>query len=290
MTAEPAPSKRRAGVVGSPISHSLSPVLHRSAYAALKLSTWEYQAEEVGAGSLAAFVFGRDSTWIGLSVTMPGKEEALELADSSSERARRTGAANTLIRSQQGWWADNTDIDGITRAFAEQGCCTARQGWIVGSGATARSALVAFSDMGVRDVIVQVRAEPRAQTMRLAEQLGMSAKVLTYEQGPPDLGAVDVAISTVPAGAGMPMPTSPHRTRRSLRLVAMDVVYHPQITDWARTLSDHGAVIIDGAEMLLHQACVQVELMTAQQAPVAAMRSALISELAVRSEAAAKPS
>ncbi len=286
MTAEPAQSRRRAGVVGSPISHSLSPVLHRAAYAALRLSNWDYQADDVRAGSLVSFVHDRDDSWVGLSVTMPGKEEALSLAASSSERARRTGAANTLIRSEQGWWADNTDIDGITRAFAEHGCRQGRRGWLVGSGATARSALVAFADMGVREVIVQVRAQPRAETMCLAQQLGMSTQVFTYEQGPPDVDGVDVAISTVPAGAGMPMPASPDGARRSLGLVAMDVVYHPQTSDWSRALGDHGAVVVDGAAMLLHQACVQVELMTGQQAPVEAMRSALRSELALRGELA----
>lgn len=282
MTAESAQSRRCAGVVGSPISHSLSPVLHRAAYVALGLSDWTYRCDDVSAGSLTSFVHDRDFTWVGLSVTMPGKEEALGLAASSSERARRTGAANTLIRSEQGWWADNTDIDGITRAFAEHGCRQGRRGWLVGSGATARSALVAFADMGVREVTVQVRAEPRVETMRLAEHLGMSTQVLTYAQGPPAFDGFDVAISTVPAGAGMPMPASPRGARRSLGLVAMDVVYHPQVTDWSHALGDHGAVLVDGSAMLLHQACVQVELMTGRQAPVEAMRSALRRELAAR--------
>ncbi len=282
MTAEVARTRVRAGVAGSPISHSLSPVLHRAAYEALGLSDWSYQAEDVVSGALASFVQDRDRSWVGLSVTMPGKEEALSLATSASERARRTGAANTLIRSGPQWWADNTDIDGIVRAFAEHGCRQGRRGWLVGSGATARSALVAFADMGLREVIVQVRAEPRAETMRLAEQLGMSTTVLTYAQGPPPLASLDVAVSTVPRGAGMTMPQAPAPARRSLSLVAMDVVYHPQVTDWARALGDHGAVVVDGSAMLLHQACVQVELMTDREAPVEAMRTALRSELAAR--------
>lgn len=282
MTAEGDRSQVRAGVVGSPISHSLSPVLHRAAYAALGLSDWSYQADEVIAGALASFVQDRDRSWVGLSVTMPGKEEALTLATSASARARRTGAANTLIRSGQEWWADNTDIDGITRAFAEHGCRQGRRGWLVGSGATARSALIAFADMGVREVIVQVRAKPRAETMRLAGQLGMSTQVVTYTQGPPDVESLDVAVSTVPAGAGMPMTESLAGARRSLSLVAMDVVYHPQITDWARALGEHGALLVDGSAMLLHQACVQVELMTGREAPIEAMRTVLRRELAAR--------
>ena len=87
----------RAAVLGSPVAHSLSPVLHRAAYAALGLDDWTYEAVECTVEELPGFVAGRDASWAGLSVTMPGKRAALELASSATPRARRVGAANTLV-------------------------------------------------------------------------------------------------------------------------------------------------------------------------------------------------
>ncbi|MGB3762594.1 MAG: hypothetical protein WA966_05165 [Ornithinimicrobium sp.] len=121
MTADGGPP-RLAGVIGSPIEHSLSPVLHRAAYQALGLTDWGYRRTEVESGHLRAHLAGLDGSWVGVSVTMPGKEEALQESSEASGRALRTGAANTLVRRSGGWWADNTDIDGITRAFRERGC------------------------------------------------------------------------------------------------------------------------------------------------------------------------
>lgn len=263
-------------------------MLHRAAYEALGLSHWSYRRDDVPAGHLAAHLAGLDDTWAGLSVTMPGKEEALRASARASPRALRTGAANTLVRVQEGWWADNTDIDGITRAFAEHGCATAATAWLIGSGATARSALVALSDMGVGRLIVQVREEPRRQTIELAHTLSMDLTVRRYDEGWPELATVDVAISTVPSGAsvppagGMPSPSSAQPRARSAGPVAMDVVYHPRQTPWARAVSTMGGQLVDGSAMLLHQAAVQVELMTGCAAPVAAMRAALNTALAAR--------
>ncbi len=273
MTAEPT-ALRKAGVIGSPIEHSLSPVLHQAAYRALGLSDWVYCCTEVGPGQVPSHLAGLDGSWVGVSVTMPGKEEALRESSESSDRARRTGAANTLVRRDGGWWADNTDIDGITRAFRERGCEQPRSAWLIGSGATARSALVAFSDMGVTRVVIQSRSVPRSETMELARGLGLSVVTRTYEDGWPDLAGVDVAMSTAPAAADLPRPPS-LSTGADVSTVAMDVVYHPRDAPWATQMSTAGADVVDGSAMLLHQAVEQVRLMTGLEPPVEAMRTAL---------------
>ncbi|UJH70988.1 hypothetical protein [Ornithinimicrobium sp. INDO-MA30-4] len=117
MTADLA--EHAAGVVGSPIAHSLSPVLHRAAYQALGLDGWTYSRTEVVAGDLSRHVADLPAHQVGLSVTMPGKPEAVALASEVSQVARQTGAANTLIATANGWFAENTDVVGVQRALAE---------------------------------------------------------------------------------------------------------------------------------------------------------------------------
>ena len=109
----------RAAVLGSPISHSLSPVLHRAGYTAAGLSGWEYGAHDVDAAGLAAFVAGLGPQWRGLSLTMPLKQAAAEVASTVSDVARRAAAVNTLVRRDDGGWdATNTDVLGLVRALS----------------------------------------------------------------------------------------------------------------------------------------------------------------------------
>ena len=258
-------------MVGSPIAHSLAPVLHRAAYRALGLHDWEYHREEVAAGELRAYLATRPASWVGVSVTMPGKEEALAVADERSVEAQRCGAANTLVRVAGGWAAHNTDIDGVVAALREAGCLgTPRRAWVGGSGATARSALVALRAMGVEQVLVQVRGRPRPATLKLGAALGMDVVILVPGADPAP-GVVDVAVSTVPAGAVLEVP----RTLDLSGCPALDVVYAPRPTPWSQQVQARGAVVVDGSRMLLHQAARQVQLMTGRAAPLEQMGQAL---------------
>ncbi|MBZ4599397.1 shikimate dehydrogenase, partial [Mycobacterium avium subsp. hominissuis] len=117
-TAPPASAgPRRAAVLGKPIAHSKSPQLHLAAYRALGLHDWTYERIECDADQLPGVVGGFGPEWVGVSVTMPGKFAALRFADERTERARRVGSANTLVRTATGWRADNTDIDGVAGAL-----------------------------------------------------------------------------------------------------------------------------------------------------------------------------
>ncbi len=292
MTAGTAWVTRKAGVIGSPIAHSLSPVLHRAAYEALGLTQWDYLRFEIGIGEVAGFVDTLGHDWVGLSVTMPGKEEALSLAGEATERAQLSGAANTLIRTSAGWQADNTDIDGLTMSLAEAGCRQASSAWVVGSGATARSALIALAGLGVSDLYLQVRAEPRRATRALAEHLGMHVTMRDFSDPGPAVGSVDVAISTVPAGTapvhgGSNLPGQSRggdQPLTSTGTVVLDVAYHPRMSRWAAALASRGARRVDGATMLLHQAGAQVEWMTGRPPPVDSMRHALAAALSSAGE------
>ncbi|MFB9569043.1 shikimate dehydrogenase, partial [Saccharopolyspora hordei] len=114
--------QRRAAVLGSPIEHSLSPVLHGAAYAALGLDGWTYERVEADERQLVDVVAGLGPEWAGLSVTMPGKRAALRVADEASARAEAVGAANTLVHRADGSWAaDCTDVDGVVGALRAAG-------------------------------------------------------------------------------------------------------------------------------------------------------------------------
>jgi shikimate dehydrogenase len=154
----------KCAVVGSPISHSRSPILHRAAYAALGLTDWTYERVELGIAELADWLAGLDQSWRGISVTMPLKQRALTCADSASELATTLGAANTLVRTARGWTAHNTDVAGLLSAVrdagAESGSAT-----ITGGGGTAAAAVAALAALGHQQVDVVVRDPVRAQAI-----------------------------------------------------------------------------------------------------------------------------
>ncbi len=274
------PGSRQAGVIGSPIAHSLSPALHRAAYAALGLTGWRYHREEVRAGELATYLAGRPVDWIGLSVTMPGKEEALAAAGTASDVARLTGSANTLVRDGEGWAADNTDVYGIRASLLQTGMVpdTARRAMVVGSGATARSAIAALHGLGVREILLVVRTQARPQTLELTRRLGLDCRVAGLDEQV-DGAPVDLAVSTVPADAVPGAGAVPRSWQAATQAgVALDVVYRPWPTPWARHLVASGATVIPGVELLTHQAARQVELMTGRAAPLEAMRQSVDTE------------
>lgn len=266
-------------VIGSPIAHSRSPALHRAAYAALGLTDWTYEAVELGADQVAPWLAGLGPEWRGISVTMPAKNAALLAADSSSERARRLGAANTLVRGPDGWRAHNTDVAGIVAALAELGTHSVRSASVVGAGGTAAAAIQALADLGADTVRLVVRAPERAgEAVALAESLGLRARIDLIADSarqqlddPAPWWAEPVLISTVPASATTALITLPWQPGQ----VILDVTYHPHPTALCAAAAARGARTGDGLAVLLGQAAAQVELMTGHPAPVDAMRIAL---------------
>ncbi len=151
----------RCAVLGDPISHSLSPVLHRAGYAAHGLA-WEYDAMRVASGGLGEFLAGLDASWRGLSLTMPLKREAMALADRVSETARAARAANTLVLVDGGVHADNTDVPGAAAAVRERFDGPIGTVTVLGGGATAASTGLALAGLGARSFRLLVRSPERA--------------------------------------------------------------------------------------------------------------------------------
>ncbi|HVT70103.1 MAG TPA: shikimate dehydrogenase, partial [Trebonia sp.] len=133
----------KAAVLGKPIAHSLSPVLHRAAYGALGLADWSYDLVECDEAGLAGYVRARGPEWAGLSLTMPLKRAVLPLLDHVDHLAAATGGANTVVFRPEGRYGYNTDVRGIVGALAEAGAAVVDSVTILGAGATACSALAA---------------------------------------------------------------------------------------------------------------------------------------------------
>ncbi|MGV0834592.1 shikimate dehydrogenase [Mycolicibacterium thermoresistibile] len=256
---------RKAAVLGSPITHSRSPQLHLAAYRALGLTDWTYDRIECDAERLPALVSGFGPEWVGASVTMPGKFAALQFAEQRTARAELVGSANTLVRQDGGWLADNTDIDGVKGALGAVGA----HAMVVGSGGTAPAAVVAVVELGAQQVTVAARNRDRAAPLvALAERLGASARWGGLDSV--SAAGVDAVVSTIPAEAA-----AQYAAALAATPVLLDAIYDPWPTPLAAAVADAGGRVISGLEMLLHQAFTQVELFTGRPAPKEAMRAAL---------------
>lgn len=268
----------RAGVLGKPVAHSLSPVLHRAAYRALGLHGWSYERFEVDAASLPAFVSGLGAEWAGLSVTMPGKRAALEFAGAATPRASAVGAANTLVRQKSGGWlADCTDVDGVVGALRAAGGFRADRGrlaMVLGAGGTAAAAVVGLAQLGLTEVRLVARDPARAhETVAAAKRAGLGVEVLRWSEVDFEhcVSDASVLVSTVP-----PEAIAEHVTRLAAVGCVLDVIYHPWPTALASAVAAGGGRLATGLDMLLHQSFGQVEQFTGLAAPREAMRQALL--------------
>ena len=262
---------RRAAVLGSPVAHSRSPDLHLAAYRALGLYDWTYDRIECTAEQLPAVVGGFGPEWVGVSVTMPGKFAALKLADESAQRARQVGSANTLVRTDRGWRADNTDIDGVAGALGH--LAGLRRAIVLGSGGTAPAAVAGLARCGVAEVAVLARDPGKAEVLvGRGSALGLRMSVVEIGGGDAAAAAAaaDVLVSTIPAAAA-----AEYAETLAAVPVVLDAIYDPWPTPLAAAVLDRGGQVVSGLQMLLHQAFSQVEQFTGRPAPRREMAAAL---------------
>lgn len=262
----------RAAVLGSPIAHSLSPVLHTAGYRALGLADWQYDAHRVEADDLLGFVAALGPEWRGLSLTMPLKQACLLVADEVSAVAQRAGAANTLVRlADGGWRADNTDIHGLAEALRPvwPGACAA--GAVLGAGSTARSAALALADLGVTRLTVYARDAAKAHALAdWALDLGVGlSDARVGDLAAWGAGDEPVVVSALPPGTGVEAGLVGRDTG-----VLLDVVYADWPTPLATAATAAGLTVVGGLDLLVHQAARQFELFTGHAAPVDAMLAA----------------
>ncbi|MFD6249302.1 shikimate dehydrogenase [Streptomyces roseolus] len=271
---------RRAAVLGSPIAHSLSPVLHRAAYAELGLDDWSYERFEVDEAALPGFVAELDGSWAGLSLTMPLKRAIIPLLDEVSETAASVEAVNTVVFREDGRRVgDNTDVPGMIAALRERGVEKVESAAVLGAGATASSALAALALVCAGPVTAYVRGEARAAEMRgWGERLGVDVRTAAWDDAAEALAA-PLVVATTPAGATDALADAVPDRPGTL----FDVLYDPWPTRLAAAWSERAGKIIGGLDLLVHQAVLQVEQMTGTpKAPLAAMRAAGEAALAAR--------
>ncbi|HEX5861216.1 MAG TPA: shikimate dehydrogenase [Nocardioides sp.] len=258
----------RCAVLGDPIAHSLSPALHRAGYAAVGLD-WTYESHRVAAGELAGFVRGLDATWRGLSLTMPLKREAADLASAVSPVAGAAGAVNTLLLVDGALHGDNTDVPGAVAALRARYDGPVTRATVLGGGATAASTALALVELGARSVTLLVRSPSRAAETLAAIDRHPNRPAVTVGSLADDPVVGDVVVSTVPAEAQ----SADLLERCALVPVVFDVLYEPWPTSLAQSASDR--VLVTGLDLLLHQAALQFEIFTGLAAPLDAMRAAL---------------
>lgn len=270
--------RHRAAVLGRPISHSLSPLIHNTAYRAMGLDDWFYDSHEVDESSLADFISELDSSWHGLSLTMPLKKAIMPMGEPSNRWAEKLDVANTAIFD----WSRgggtpvirlyNTDVAGInlalTNAIAHDGRrvpdAIAGNGMVIGSGSTAVSAIAALSTMQIQHVTIAARRPEKAHALApVAQGFGMSVDVIAMRQIAEAVQDMRIIVSTIPSHAADPTAMSLTRlSAGSAPGVLLDVVYAPRPSELIRAWRSLGGLAIGGEEMLLYQAIPQLAYMT----------------------------
>ncbi|MGW4029795.1 shikimate dehydrogenase [Streptomyces sp. NPDC004838] len=264
--------RRRAAVLGSPIAHSLSPVLHRAAYAELGLTDWSYDRFDVDEARLPGFVGELDDSWAGLSLTMPLKRAVIPLLDRITDTAASVEAVNTVVLTEGGRrLGDNTDIPGMITALRERGVDQIESAAVLGAGATASSALAALARICHGPVTAYVRSRARAAEMRgWGERLGVDVRIADWADAAEALRS-PLVIATTPAGTTDSLADRVPERPGTL----FDVLYEPWPTRLAAGWSARGGAVVGGLDLLVHQAALQVEQMTGRaRAPLAVMRNA----------------
>jgi shikimate dehydrogenase len=246
----------RAAVLGSPVGHSLSPVLHRAAYRELGLADWTYDAIEVVEPELAGFLAALGPEWAGLSLTMPLKTTVLPLVDEVSPLGATTGSVNTLLLRDGRRLGDNTDIAGLRLALDRVGHGAGGRAVVLGGGATARSALAALAGR-VTEIVAYVR-EPALASALIGVASALDVPLDVRRWGARVDLAADLVVNTTPRGAADPLAALVPGDPRAL----VEVVYEPRPTVLTAAWTGAGGRVADGLVMLVGQAVEQVRLMT----------------------------
>ena len=274
--------RNHAAVLGKPIAHSLSPVIHNTAYQARGLSDWHYDRYEVDEHMLGDFIDSLNSSWHGLSLTMPLKKAIMPMGETCNHWAEKLGVANTAVFDWKPGVSKphirlyNTDVAGINLAItnalrkiqppapAHSMKRPTKNALIIGSGNTATSAIAACSTMQVGHITLAARHAEKAHALApLAQTFGMTVDVIALPQISEIVSSQDIAICTLPSHAGDPIAQSLMALEdHTIKGILLDVCYDPRPTDLMNVWRTHGGTAIGGEEMLLYQAIPQIAYMT----------------------------
>lgn len=261
-----------AAIIGWPVSHSLSPVIHRAAFAATGLD-WTYvplairpDALEEGRGLLDTLDVSA------ANVTMPHKLGVMAWCDELSDEAERIGAVNTLTRTPEGWRGDNTDARGFRAFLQEDLQADPSSALVIGAGGSARAVVAALADMGVDVAVAARRPEAAGEVASLAGEKGSTARWAEATDR-------ELLVQTTPV-FDEELPKA-YRMLGDQQL-AVELGYGRDSTAFQEAAKAAGARYSDGLGMLLRQAAFSFEIWTGVEAPLDAMREAAEEELALR--------
>jgi shikimate dehydrogenase len=271
---------RTVGIIGWPVSHSLSPRIHNAAFRALGMD-WVYVPMPVEPSDVERALPGLVALGCaGANVTMPHKTIAAERAGTLSDDARRLRAVNTLVVEGSTLHGHNTDAPGFDRFLRHDAGFDplGRSAFIFGAGGAARACALALARGGVTSLIVAVRDPARTAPLEEAiEGLGVDVRTVAFHEA----GRVqaDLIVNATPLGAGgEPLPTPPIREGS----LVVDLLYEPAVTPLQTSAREAGAIAFGGIGLLLHQAALSFELWTGRQPPLDVMSAAALGALAER--------
>ncbi len=248
----------RGAVLGSPISHSLSPALHRAAFESIGIAG-SYEAIDVPSGTLQQFFLAHESDFDYFSLTMPLKEEAHLLNVTCDKLSLRIGSINTLYKREGRWFGTSTDGSGFLAALAAQGYSTISHALILGAGGTARAVAGAL-DGNVETLTVMGRTSTRKDALESCVEKS------TFNYLPwisdPEINSYDLIINTTPAGAADLLAEN---LPLQVTGLLFDVIYKPWPTVLASAWSDRSGKVINGKELLLWQGLDQLALVLSQE-------------------------
>ncbi len=249
------PSTRLYGLIGSPVSGSLSPVIHCTVYRLAGVDA-VYLAWEVPRGSLADYVAGLRLLARGFNVTIPHKEAVIPLLDAVEGAAEEIGAVNTVAIEQGRLVGYNTDYLGVERCIEARGH-RPRRVLLLGAGGAARAAAYAAARLGAEALVVANRTQSRGEELaRWAGSLGLEARAVPWTEAAKWAAWADTVINATPVGsyACCPGEAPPVATGLHSGQLVFDMVYRPLRTRLLREAEKRGAKTVDGLCMLVWQA------------------------------------
>jgi shikimate dehydrogenase len=267
------------GVIGWPVSQSLSPVIHNAAFEALRLESWRYVPLPVAPGRLPAALAGLNALgFAGANVTMPHKEETARIVAAQSEDASLTGAVNTVEVTPKGLVGHNTDVPGFVRFLEDDAGfeVRSRTALILGAGGAARACALAVARLGADQVVLAARDRERAGRIAdVMRSLSSAFRVVSWREAAEEEAAL--IVNATPVTSGLPTPTpGPGQ-------LVVDLVYRPAITPLVAEARGAGAAAFGGLGLLLHQAALSFEIWTGRVPPLEVMSAAALAELAEES-------
>lgn len=280
------------GVIGDPVEHSLSPVMHNAAITHLGVD-YIYVPFPIKQDNLEKAIAGFERIGVvGFNITIPHKQAIIPLLSNISDTAQLVGAVNTVWRTEKGWSGTNTDVEGFLAPLKSLSL-TSNQVTpvILGNGGAARAVVVGCYQIGLREICVVGRKKEKLDDFYQSwvnTPIQEALKVHLWEDLPRLISKTQLLVNTTPVGMYPHIHQSPIEVTVMEKLqpgaIAYDLIYTPNPTLFLKQAKQQGAIIIDGLEMLVQQGASALSIWLQQQVPVDVMRKSLEEYLQQRSQ------